>query len=176
MSQARLSQRKAADFEVLRNIVERSKVAMLVTRDAQGLLHSRPVETLEFDDEGQLWFFVNADSGKVHEIEHDGGQVNLSYADQCTHDYASISGAVRFFRDAERARELWPAGGKIWFPKGVDDPTLMLMQVSIEQAQYWDAPNSTVGRLWGLAKALVSGDTSGMGDNKTFNEQTSKLR
>lgn len=176
MTQVQLAKRNTADFEVLRNIVERIKVAMLVTRDSQGLLHSRPVQTLQFDDQARLWFFIEADSGKVHEIDHDGGQINLSYADPSQQDYASISGAARFFRDPERAQELWSKWAQIWFPKGVNDPNLMLLQVTIEQAQYWDAPNSTIGRLWGAAKALVTGDGSNLGENVKIDPHPQQFR
>lgn len=159
------SMRLSADYEVLHDIVDRIKVGMLVTRDAQGLLHSRPVQTLQFDEQGRLWFFVAGDSGKVRDIDHVDGQVNLSYADPSKQDYASISGVARFYRDPEKVEELWSKWAEVWFPDGVDDPNLMILQITIEQAQYWDAPNSGVGRLWGMAKALLSGNTSGLGEN-----------
>ena len=37
--------------------------------------------------------------------------------------------------------------------------------MSIEQAEYWDSPDSPVLRLWGMAKALVTGDDAPLGEN-----------
>lgn len=34
-----------------------------------------------------------------------------------------------------------------------------------EQAEYWDSPGSAVGRLYGLTKALATGDKDAIGDN-----------
>jgi general stress protein 26 len=155
-----LSQRDVADFEVLRDIVDRIKVAMLVTADEYGLMHSRPVQTLDFDQQGNLWFFTAADSGKVHELDQHQGQINLSYADPNQQDYASISGYGQLLHDTARIEALWTKWAELWFPKGPTDPNLLLLKVSIEHAQYWDAPGSTVGRLWGLTKALLTGDKS----------------
>lgn len=163
-----LSQRDVADFEVLRDIVGRIRIAMLVSLDEQGLLHSRPVHTLDFDQNGELWFFVAAESGKVHEIDQHQGQLNLSYADPAKQDYASITGHGELLRDPARIEQLWTKWAGLWFPAGPKDPNLLLLKVRIEHAQYWDAPGSTVGRLWGLTKALLTGDKSGLGDNRTL--------
>lgn len=151
------------DFRKLRELVIRTEVAMLVTVDDEGELRSRPVQTLEFDDQGRLWFFTAADSPKVGELDNHHGTLNLAYADPASGNFASISGTGRLFRDTEKARSLWHKPAEIWFPKGVEDPRLLLLQVTISQAEYWDSPNSPVLRLWGLTKALVTGDRSGMG-------------
>lgn len=154
------------DFEKLRQLVDRTGIAMLVTTDPHGELRSRPVQTLEFDPQGRLWFFTAAESPKVREIDEHRGQVNLAYADPSRGNYASISGVARFYRDAERARQLWSKPAEIWFPDGPTDPSLLLLQVSIEQAEYWDSPDSPVLRLWGMAKALVTGDDAPLGENR----------
>ena len=154
-----------SDFDTLRQLVDRTGVAMLVTTDPHGELRSRPVQTLDFDAQGRLWFFTAARSPKVREIDGHRGQVNLAYADPSNGNYASISGVARFYRDAARARELWSKPCEIWFPEGPDDPDLLLLQVSIEQAEYWDSPDSPVLRLWGMAKALVTGDDAPLGEN-----------
>ena len=153
------------DLGRLRRLVDRTGVAMLVTTDAHGELRSRPVQTLDFDAQGRLWFFTAAQSPKVREIDDHRGQVNLAYADPSNGNYASISGVARFYRDAERARELWSKPCEIWFPEGPTDPGLLLLQVSIEQAEYWDSPDSPALRLWGMARALVTGDGDALGEH-----------
>lgn len=154
------------DFDRLRRLVDRTGVAMLVTTDRHGELRSRPVQTLDFDVQGRLWFFTAAQSPKVGEIDRQHGQVNLAYADPANGNYASISGVGRFYRDAGRAKELWSKPCGIWFPDGPEDPDLLLLQVSIEQAEYWDSPDSPVLRLWGVARALVAGDGHALDEHR----------
>jgi hypothetical protein len=38
--------------------------------------------------------------------------------------------------------------------------------VEIDSAEYWEAPGSAIKRLYGLAKALTTGDKSAIGDNE----------
>jgi len=160
----------SSDFRKLRELVKRTGIAMLVTSDHQGGLRSRPVETLQFDEQGRLWFFTAADSPKVGEIDERRGQVNLAYADPSHGNYASISGVARFYRDRSKIRELWHKSAEVWFPDGPDDAQLLLLQVTIEKAEYWDSPDSPVLRLWGLTRALVTGNPEAMGENRKLGD------
>ena len=150
----------------LRDIVTRVKVGMLTTLDAEGEMRSRPLQTLEADEEGRLWFFVSASSPKVEEIRREHGTVCVSYADADKQDYASISGRGEIVRDREKVQALWSPWVKVWFPKGIDDPDLALLCVQIEKAEYWDSPGSAVRRLYGLIKARATGDTGAVGESR----------
>lgn len=44
-----------------------------------------------------------------------------------------------------------------WFPKGVDDPDLALVQVGITHADYWEAKDSKLTQLFKMATAAVTG-------------------
>lgn len=154
------------EFATLRSLVERMKVAMLTTTTNAGQLRSRPLQTLACEDDGTLWFFVSASSAKVAEMEHEYGHLGLSYADSGKQDYVSISGSGTLVRDRERMKRFWSPWVKTWFPNGVDDPDLALLRVSIDAAEYWDAPGSAVRRLYGLAKARATGDLSGLGEHR----------
>jgi general stress protein 26 len=43
-------------------------------------------------------------------------------------------------RDTEKMRALWSSGLDRWFPRGLDDPDLALLEVRIDKAEYWDRP------------------------------------
>ena len=45
-----------------------------------------------------------------------------------------------------------------WFPKGVDDPDLALVQVRITHADYWDVKTNKLMQLFKMAKAAVTGN------------------
>ena len=138
----RVAKQKSAELAKLASLVRQMKVAMLTTIEPDGSLRSRPLETLEIDAEGRLWFFTHASSPKSAEIEAHDHQVNLSYADPRDEDYASISGTARLVRDAEKMRTLWDSPLQAWFPRGLDDPDLALLEVRIDKAEYWDTPRN----------------------------------
>jgi general stress protein 26 len=152
------------NMQKLADLIAEAGIAMLTTVDADGTLRSRPLATLEMDSEGKLWFFTAMSSGKVSEIDQHR-KVNLSYVNLDKQDYVSVSGHARLFRDAEKMRELWTSRVEPWFPEGLDDPDLGLLEVTVNDAEYWDAPASKTQRLLGLAKALSSGNTDRLGEH-----------
>ncbi len=125
---------------------------MLTTEDADGTLRSRPLMTLQMDEGGRLWFFTELSTRKVGEMDQHR-KVNLSYADVGRQSFVSVCGRVRMLRDPDKARELWTQRLKPWFPSGLDDPDLGLLEVTVEQAEYWDVPASRMQRLFGLTAA-----------------------
>ena len=152
-------------FAKLRELVDDIKVAMMTTLD-DGVLRSRPLQTLRIGDDGVLWFFTSSTSPKVAEAAADSWRVNLSYAHPGKHDYVSISGTATLSRDREKMKALWTKWVEVWFPRGLGDPDLALLRIEVEQAEYWDSPGSALGRLYGLTKALATGDKSAIGDNE----------
>src|SRR4051812_2460849 len=103
----RIAEQKSPELAKLASLVRQMKIGMLTTIEPDGSLRSRPLETLEIDGEGRLWFFTLASSPKSAEIEAHDRQVNLSYADPRDEDYASISGTARLVRDEQKMRTLW---------------------------------------------------------------------
>jgi len=157
-TQADPGMRKLAD------LIDAASIAMLTTEEPDGSLRSRPLATLQLDSGGHLWFFVGMSSGKVEEIDQHR-KVNLSYANVDKQDYVSVSGHARILRDQEKMKQLWTRWVEPWFPNGVDDPDLALLEVTIDEAEYWDAPASRMQRFFGLSKALATGDTSSLGEH-----------
>jgi general stress protein 26 len=157
---------KQADpsMQKLADLIAATGIAMLTTEEPDGTLRSRPLATLQMDSAGKLWFFTALSSGKVGEIDQHR-KVNLSYANVGKQDYVSISGHARLFRDPEKMQELWTRWVEPWFPDGLDDPDLALLEVTVDDAEYWDAPASKTQRLFGLAKALSTGTTEQLGEH-----------
>jgi general stress protein 26 len=155
-----------AGMQKLADLIDETGIAMLTTEESDGTLRSRPLATLEMDSEGKLWFFTAMSSGKVSEIDQHR-KVNLSYADVDDQNYVSISGHARLFRDQDKMNQLWTPWLEPWFPNGLNDPDLGLLEVTVEQAEYWDAPASRMQRMFGLAKALSTGKTEALGEHGT---------
>ena len=141
----------------LAKLISGIRFAMLTTIDENSHLVSRPMATQDGAFDGTLWFFTQRHSHKVSELE-EHAQVNLAYADPSDNRYVSVRGTARMVEDDEKKRALWSPMLKAWFPKGLDDPELGLLRVDVEDAQYWDSPNSKMVQLFGMAKAIVTGE------------------
>ena len=140
----------------LGKLIKDVKIAMLTTREADGTLRSRPMTTQQFEFDGDLWFFIGASSSAVKEVQHENN-VNLSYANPDDTAYVSASGTAQLVRDQAKIKELWNPILKAWFPQGLDDPDLALLKVHVTQAEYWDAPSSTLVQIAGFVKAIATG-------------------
>jgi len=159
-------QRRADDLQKLRELVKDIDFCMLTTVDEKGDLHSRPMSSNgDIDPEGDVWFFTSASSHKVSEIEK-LPKVNVSFADPDNQHYISISGTAQLVRDRNKIEELWRPEFKMWFPEGKDDPDVALLRISLEKAEYWDSPSSTVGFMFNFVSSLVTGKEADHGENK----------
>jgi general stress protein 26 len=149
-------------IEKLKTLTEGIDFCMLTTING-GQLRSRPMSTQEFGSDGELWFFTSDQTHKVDEIEADD-RVNAAYSQPDDNVYVSVSGRASIVKDQQKIEELWNPILKAWFPEGLDDPTLCLLKVSVEEAEYWDSPNSKIVQLVGFVKALVTGQQADVGD------------
>lgn len=147
--------------------VQDVRVAMLTTRNSAGELQSRPMFTQETDFTGGIWFFTARDSDKATNIQHDD-QVNLAYSSPDSNLYVSVTGNARLVTDREKARELWNPVNKAFFPDGVDDPNLILLEVIPSSAEMWDSPASKVRQLFSMVRTAVTGKHDDLGENKTY--------
>ncbi|MCB1024049.1 MAG: pyridoxamine 5'-phosphate oxidase family protein [Acidobacteria bacterium] len=151
-------------IDKLRNLVESIETAMLTTID-NGVLRSRPMGTREIDLDGNLWFFTNAETHKVSEIMKDN-RVSVTYASPENSTYVSITGTAEFSTDETKIVQLWDPIEKAWYPKGLNDPTLVLLMVNVEQAEYWDANKSAYVQIKGFLKAAVTGEKAVGSENR----------
>ena len=159
-------QRREDNLEKVRELVKEIDFCMLSTVDENGDLHSRPMSVNgEIDPDGDLWFFTNANSHKVTEIST-RPKVNVSFADPDNQHYVSISGKAQLVRDRNKIEELWKPEFKMWFPEGKDDPEIALIRVSLEKAEYWDSPSSTIGYVLNFVSSLLTGKEADYGENR----------
>lgn len=152
-----------AQMQKLWDMISSIQTAML-TSDDGGTLRARPMVAAQKDFDGVLWFFTRAGAHKVSEVEHET-QVNVSYADSHKQNYVSLSGTTKVVTDASVIKAHWSEAMRTWFPKGSDDPDIAILRVDITQAEYWDAPSSTMVYLYGYVKAVATGASPHPGEN-----------
>lgn len=147
---------RAESLEKLAELIKGIRVAMLVTRSGDGTLRARPMAAQEAPFDGTRWFFAANQSATVSDLSQDP-EVVLAYADLGGNRYVSLSGRAELVRDPDKARELWSPVYREWFPKGLEDPDLVLLKIVVSRAEYWDSPGAlgTVGRIF----AGFSGET-----------------
>lgn len=131
------------------------RMAMLVTRDNHGNMRSRPMATQESTFDGTLWFFTDEHSSKVEEIAADP-HVCVAYAQSMSESYLSVSGTAAVINDRAKAQELWSPFLRAWFT-GWDDPTLRLIRVDADEAEYWDSKGGKLASMIMVLRAAITG-------------------
>ena len=159
-----MNNNRQESIEKIRELTEGIDFCMLTTNDG-GYLRSRPMSTQQFEFDGDLWFFTSDNTHKIEEIKKDD-RVNAAYSKPDDNVYLSISGRAEVVKDRQKIEELWSPILKAWFPEGLDDPSLCLLKVAVEQAEYWDAPSSKIVQLFGMVKAIATGQEADYGENK----------
>jgi general stress protein 26 len=161
----KMSHSDPGDLAKLRELIRDIRVALLTTTDHDGGFHTRPVQTLQVEADGTLWFFTDWSSPKVDELHHDV-RVSLGYADSVKNVYVAVIGSGRLIRDIEKAKALWSIEQRAYYPKGPEDERLALLRVVIERAEYWIAPGR-ISYLVAAVTAAVTGTPAGVvGENR----------
>jgi len=141
-------------WELIKDI----RFAMFTTRHDNGHLHARPMTTQNqaIDVDESLWFLMSRRAGPLDDLAAEA-EVNVGYADPGQDRYVSVSGRARVVHNPAKVRALWSKLNEAWFPGGVDDPDLALVEVKISHAHYWDVKESKLVQLYALAKAAITG-------------------
>lgn len=135
---------------------------MLVTRNPDGSLRGRPMALAEAQPDGTLWFATDRHSGKVDELERDG---HVAVTMQSNTRFVSLSGTAVVVDDRAKLAQLWKVEWKVWFPGGVDAPSLVLLRVDGTVGEYWDnSGTSGLKYLIEAGKALVAGSRPDVGE------------
>lgn len=153
-----------AEFEKLGELIKDIRIAMVTTVEPDGTLHTRPLASLAYENDGQLWFYTAVDSAKVSEVMHDV-RTSVAFSDTARDAYVAVSGTADIVHDRQRIHQLWTPFAKPWFPNGPDDPNLALLRVHVERGEYWTSAGKAA-YLFGMAKAAMTGKRTQMGENR----------
>ncbi|MFA5584826.1 MAG: pyridoxamine 5'-phosphate oxidase family protein, partial [Bacteriovoracaceae bacterium] len=111
--------------------------------------HTRPMAILKREDFTQnpcVFFFIRNSSQVGQEIRLKD-YVHLGYMDKDTNLYVTFKGKGEINEDENLKKELWSPMMKRWFPEGLEDPELSLIEVNLEEAQIWDSVSARVVNL-----------------------------
>ena len=151
----------------LKSLVEDIRFCMYTTYE-NGKIESRPMTTLDVDNEGNAWFFTSRQT-EIGSDTDNGENVTLIYSHPGDNTYLSVSGKASIVHDEAKKEELWSPLSKAWFPEGKNDPDLVVLKVTTDEAAYWDSPSSKMVVFFSMVKAAVTGSQSDPGDHGKLN-------
>lgn len=123
------------EHDRFRSLLERFDNAMLVTHGGEDRFHVRPMAIAQVEPTCVVWFFTSRESPKVYELDDDD---RVQVICQDDHTFVSIAGAATVVDSREKVGELWNERLRAWFPRGKDDPSLVLIAVTPIDGEYWD--------------------------------------
>jgi general stress protein 26 len=147
-------------------LVAKAKIASVTTVTPEGKLVSRPLVVQQREFGGDLWFFTADPSNKTAHVQANQ-QVNVAF--QAGNSYVSISGTASVSHDRAMIEELWNVGAEAWFAHGKDDPSVALLRVQADSAEYWTIDRPMVVTMIKYAKSAVTGQRPDVGDNEEVN-------
>ena len=165
-------------------LVDDIETAMFTTRRSDGHLASRPMATQKRADGADLWFVTDRKSPKVREIRNDS-HVNLSYYNERTREWVSVSGIAKIVTNRAKIRELYQPDWKAWFgDEGgendgtADDPRMVLIGVKVSEAQYLELNKPRPVMLFEVVRGMITGKTPDFPPTKSIGgrKRSSKKR
>ena len=155
-------------IEKMKEIVAGAETCMFTSNLASQPVSARPMSTSDVDEDGNLWFFSEANSNKNTEIAADN-RVQLFYSNKTANEYLNVYGYASVIHDKEKAKELWSRWIKTWFTEGVDDPELTLIKVIPEDIYYWDTQHNKMISQLKIAIGSITGKTMDDGVEGSIN-------
>ncbi|HVY59977.1 MAG TPA: pyridoxamine 5'-phosphate oxidase family protein [Xanthobacteraceae bacterium] len=128
----------------------------MFTTHVNGRMRARPLKAYASEDEGCFWFITDDRGHKDDEIAAEP-DVCLSFADTGYNTYLSVTGRAEVLRDRAKLAELWDFDAQAWWPDGPDTPSVRLLRVVPESAEFWDTRGSSIVVAFRLAAARLRG-------------------
>ncbi|MFN2439904.1 MAG: pyridoxamine 5'-phosphate oxidase family protein [Chitinophagaceae bacterium] len=139
-----------------KKLVEKIRICMFITSSTTEQEHTRPMATIEVEDDATLWFFTDIRSIKVEEVSIDK-IVHLTYAHPGKESYLDVWGKASVVTDKQQIKDKWSPLVKAWFPDGVNDPNISLLKVQPTECYYWDNETGKMVEFFKMAVSIVTG-------------------
>ncbi len=95
---------------------------------------------LDEDAEHELWFYTRRD-GHFAKL----GPATATFASTGHNLFARFHGVLTEETSRERRAEHWSNIVEAWFPRGQDDPGLLMLRMALGDASIWDSDLGLVG-------------------------------
>ncbi len=151
-----------------KTLVEEIRTCMFITNVSADHEHTRPMATIEVEDNGSLWFYTDVRSVKVEEVSNER-TVHLVYAHPGKESYLDVWGSAQVITERKQIEDKWSPIVKAWFPDGDNDPNLALLKVQPTDAYYWEAETGKMVQFLKIAASVVTGKKLAEGSEGELN-------
>lgn len=165
---------KQEKLEEFQKLVDGFDLAMLVTQAADGAIVSRVMASQKRRPGVDMWFVTTVTDEKVDEILA-MPEVNVSYVNDGSRDWVSVSGTATINQDRETIRANYKPDWKAWFPDeggdrngGPDDPRIALIEVDAHRVTYFRNTDSKPVALFKVLRAMATGNPPDFGQAKVL--------
>jgi len=145
-------------LQKFKKLVNEIKICMFITDNATGDAvenHTRPMATIDADEDGTLWFYTDIRSIKVEEVNIEKN-VHLVYSHPGKDSYLDVWGRATIVTDRQTVVDKWSPVVKAWFPDGAGDPNLGMLKVKPYRCYYWDAEAGKMIEFLKMAASIVT--------------------
>jgi general stress protein 26 len=107
------------------------------------------------DEDGRLWFLANQRSDTVADLSS-RPQVSITFINRHDDLHIAVSGEAEVRHDRVEIRRLWKWSYRVWYPGRWHDPDLVLLAVTVKEAEYWSASSTGATRLGQSIRTLFT--------------------
>lgn len=145
-------------------LIEKIKVAMVVTHDGRGdQLRARPMAAHPAREENAIYFLTDVDAGKIDEVDQNDN-VCLAFVDPKAQIYVSVTGQAHVSNDRSRIKQLWSIADKAFW-RNESDPAIRILRVELGTAEYWVSSGAAANYVKIMISGLT-GDEPSLHDNQ----------
>lgn len=143
-----------ADIDRVWKLIDKIGVCMFASKDGEKI-RSRPMGAKPNQSANAIYFLTDERGHKDEQVAQDE-HVCLSFAQPGDGKFLTISGQARVLNDRTLIADLWDTAAEAWW-SGPDDPKVRAIEVTPEDAQFWEGPHGIVATFAMVVAAATSG-------------------
>ncbi len=126
-------------IEEIAGFIKKQKVAFIASVDENGypnqkaMLKPRKINGVE-----EFYFSTNTSSMRVAQYrDNPKASIYFYHKGLIKYEGVMLAGTMEILEDAAVKRELWKAGDKMFYPKGVTDPDYCVLKFTAQEGRYY---------------------------------------
>jgi general stress protein 26 len=135
-------------------LMDKINVCMLASRDGEKI-RARPMSAYPRESENVVFFLTDVRGHKDQELAGDD-HVCLSFSKPDDGKFLTVTGRARVLDDRVLIADLWNPAAQAWWA-GPDDPVVRAIEVTPEDAQFWEGPHGLVATVAMVVAAATAG-------------------
>lgn len=126
--------------------------------------HMQPMAPQVDEDARVIYFYTDKTTDLAQTVMKSPGIVHMCHIDS---DYqACVRGELLPHNDNATIEKFWGPMVDAWFPRGKDDPNLMMLKFVPHDAALWASDKSALGVIFEVAKANIKDEQPDLGKSK----------